>query len=510
MSHSSSLGFSLCVVALFSLPAFSKEPNDAEQPIRSADELVALMAGGNLYWFSQSRAQTKNDVTRAAEELASLKDEAIPALTKGLESNDDTIRLNCVYVLRSIDTPASLALCVRAASDAHPKVRAMAVRFLPAYGDDEGRRAVIEALKDPDPEVRELAVEAFSPEHARRALERYWIALSSNQGTEHSCVESWRRLRRGYGGEMGGYGSGGLSESELKARASFIGTAIDCRRDATAVLLMPLLDDPRTQSAAARVLGDLGTSNAGRPLLALLDADDGRVRSAAISSLGKLKEKRFTVYILPALKDGDPSVRTAAAVALGEIGDMRATQGLIAGLSDEHAVFRMNCATALGKIGDHRAGEHLIALLDDPNGGIRTAAAEALGQIGDPNAVEALCAYLWNSRGSRDPNETWIAARALGQLRDPRSIDALQQYPFVTQADGKEICQALTQIRHPDAIAAIVKMCLETRNRNVHFCATSALRRLVGSFSVRPSKDEVAEWWESNREYYYRPEEDSD
>lgn len=448
MSGRFALQYALCI-AVFALPAPAQRQraHDAMPLPEAPDELVALLAGEHLPTAFRKRAIPNTPGVRAASALMGMKDDAVPALTRGMESDDYRIRLNAVYVLDRINTPATLPARIKAASDAHPQVRAQAVSGLPAYNGDEAHRALLKALKDPDSAVRNAAAGAFRPRDEK--------ALPGNS-----------------------------------------------IRYATAGVLIPLLDDPATQYAAADTLGRLGMNIAARPLLKLLKAEDKEVRWAAVQALGRLKDKQVAVELAAAMRDEDAHVRMYAAGALGELGDLRTTPALVEALSDREVFVRRDAAGALGRIGDLRAVPSLLVLLEDPDEWVRASAADALGQIGDVRAVEPLCRAL-----ARDGRETGSVARALGRLRDPRAIEALTRCllgPEPRPEGSQEAATALAQIRHPDSVAALVKVIINTGSGQLNTDARRALGELTGVTFYHEANEKIAEWWNQNREEYYR------
>lgn len=443
MSGFPSLRLAVCLIVLIPGLAFAQQARDAE---RLPDELVARMAGGHLASAAAMRKKPDSPAWRAAEALVRMKDAAVPALARALQSDDRTIRLNAVFVLNWIGTPATLPPRIKSVSDPDPEVRAQAVAGLPAYKNAEARRAVLGALKDPDTSVRNAAIRAFQPRND---------------------------------------GPGNLVRFSI-ARA-----------------LIPLLDDPGTQFAAAEVLGQLGMNIAARPLLKLLKVEDKHIRSEAVKALGRLKDKQVAMELAAALRDREPHVRMRAAWSLGEIGDLRTTPALVALLSDEESFVRAAVAVALGRTGDRRAVPSLIPLLEDSDERVRAAAAEALGQIGDARAVAPLGRLL--VRGGREAS---AVARALGRLRDLRAIEPLTDY-LLARGSSPEGCReavdALAQIRHPDSVSALVKVILNTRDNLTGHHARRVLGDLVGAAFAYKPPETVAKWWELNRNDYLRP-----
>ncbi|SIO29926.1 HEAT repeat [Singulisphaera sp. GP187] len=446
MSYHISLRFAVCLFVLSTSPGFGQQAPDPEALPNNPDKLVASMAGEHLPSAAKMRVISKTPGWHAAKVLVSLKDDAVPALAKGLESEDRTIRLNTVFVLSQIGTPAALRLLIKSVSDSDPEIRALAVAGLPTYKSDEARQAVLRTLKDPAPAVRNAAIMALQPREEK-------------------------------------------PDNQI--------------RFATASVLIPLLDDATTQYAAVDVLGKLGMNIAALPLVKRLKSEDKSVRSAVARALGQLKDNQVAMQLTDALRDSDRYVRMYAANSLGEIGDLRTTPALVKLLSGNESFLRRDAAIALGKIGDLRAVPRLLPLLEDPEEMVRFAAAEALGQIGDPRAVEPLCRSLL--RTGRDHSSV---ARALGRLRDPHAIKPLTDYLLNDEMrpDGfREAVNALAQIHHPDAVAAIVKVILNTRNDLVGPKARQALRDVIGiSFAHEPTET-IAKWWDLNREDHLRP-----
>jgi HEAT repeat protein len=424
-----------------------------------ANRLVQLLGDGNLQRTFTLHVIPNTVAVRAAKTLIKMADDAVPALEKALSSSNEQLRFNVVYVLARIPTIATspgyggiqaarnpdaiVSALIRAASDPHAPVRALAVGSLPAYTSEEVRRILLAALNDVEPQVRNAAIAALAP---------------------------WNEMR---------------PDSDV--------------RHATARAIIPLLDNVATQYDAARTLGKLRSNVAAIPLLKLLGASDKHLRSEAARALGSIKDKQIVVELCAGLKDADPHVRMCVCRALGDIGDMRATPALLETLTDKDDP-RREAAIALGKIGDFRASDKLIQLLEDPDEHVRSAAAEALGIIGDKRAISPIGKLLL-----RNDRQASAAAGALGRIRDPQAIEPLKQFLLLPDLDWKvaeAAAQALGQIRHPDAIAALVEA--SKTQGNQQFTSRFVLSQITGySFDSRP-QEVIDAWWQSNREHYYR------
>lgn len=452
MRNQRPLYLSLWMLAL--LPAHTVAQQDRDPRNRSAEplsssaaELVAALTGEDLSFTTKRRRASTSKAALAAAALIGMGEAVLPELQQGLQADDALLRKNTVYVLARIGIPETLPLRIKAAADADVRVRAYALSGLPGYGHQAARNVLLQALQDPNSDIRDAAIRAFRP--------------SSNEPP---------------------------------------GNAI---RYSTAKILIPLLDDPATQRTAAIVLGRLDSNVAARPLLKLLAADDKRVRMAAVEALGQLRDQQIAVELTAALRDENIYVRMRTLISLGEISDMRTTPAVVSMLDDQTASLRREAAATLGKIGDLRAVSALLAALEDEEPQVRIAAANSLGVIGDITAVEPLCDRLGQSGA-----ESAAAARALGELRDPRAISALVDALQSAQASSDlshAAAQALAEIRHPDAVAGLVQAVLETENSNSRLAARRALGQATGrSFSFEPNET-IAAWWKLHRHEYLQP-----
>jgi beta-lactamase regulating signal transducer with metallopeptidase domain len=141
---------------------------------------------------------------------------------------------------------------------------------------------------------------------------------------------------------------------------------------------------------AAFNLGQLGDPRAIPPLTAALKDADADVRQQSVFALGQLHAKEAVPALTAALKDENADVRQQAAFALGQLGDRSAVQPLLGALKDTDADVRQQAAFALGQVGDTTAVPALVQALSDEKSDVRQQAAFALAQVGDASAVDAL------------------------------------------------------------------------------------------------------------------------
>jgi HEAT repeat protein len=410
----------------------------------AADELVANLVGEDLSSSFKMHVVRQTPAVQAAGALIKMKDDAVPALAKALEWKDVLQRLNVVFVLDRIGTPATIPALIHALSDESPKVRALSVAHLPVWTDEKARTAAMNALKDEDGKVRKAAAGAFEFDMRRRDRR-------SETGPDNNI------------------------------------------RYTVASAILPLLDDPDTRYAAARALGTIGMNVAAKPLAKALAEDTGSVRTVILEAIGQLGDKQVTLDVLPFLQDKDALIRPYAARTLGELADIRATLALVRASSDPQADLRGAAAAALGQIGDRRGVPSLITLLKDSDKLVSGTAAKALAQVGDPAAIKPLIDMLRSKSPAAES-----AAFALGQFRDPSTIEALRVY-LMDKPESEVAAKALGNIPHPDSVAALISVAIKGKS-NV---ARGAVGSLIGCTCTAQSETAIEAWWKANRGSYF-------
>lgn len=241
-------------------------------------------------------------------------------------------------------------------------------------------RALLEAVRDPDLEVRRAAI---------RSLARY-----EDPGTAGAFREA-------------------LRDPDAEIRASAV-QALESLKDRSSVgAIAALLRDENVEvrRAAADALDDLPAGAARGELIAALRDPDAEVRSSVIGALAKLKDPASVEALTAAMKDPKPDVRARAIEALHELELPSPPPGLLEALRDPNASVRHQAAHAVGHYQDARAVPTLRTMIEDPNAEVREAAVEALAEIRTEAAIDALMSAL----KSKDPKVRRAAADALGQ-----------------------------------------------------------------------------------------------
>lgn len=254
-------------------------------------------------------------------------------------------------VIRSLEEQGVIAQYLRETRSPLKWSRAHALRILGELKVPASVPALLAALEDKDPDVRNVAA---------RSLGKMKL-----QAAEEALV-----------------GLLGKHEQSVSARIAAICIEMGSR---TAPLLIRALRDgtPKARFWAARILGEIRESRAARSLGdALLDPDPD-VRSAAAWALGTVADPSTAAMLETALRDPVWYVRAHAAEALGKIGDTSMAAPLGRMLEDRSWWVRKNALDALVRFGE-AAKPALFSALESQDRFARDCAGEALATLGAP------------------------------------------------------------------------------------------------------------------------------
>jgi HEAT repeat protein len=267
----------------------------------------------------------------AAEEIAELE------LTSRLD------------VIRILEERGLIAKALRRSKSRHKWTRAHAVRVLGELRVPASVPAVLKALEDRDPDVRNVAA---------RALGRMNL-----QATDEALIALL-----------------GRHDQAVSARIAAMCIEIGPR---TAPLLIQTLREgsPKARFWAARILGEIREASAATPLGEALQDPEPDVRSAAARALGVIADRATTTLLQTALGDPIWFVRAHAAEALGRIGDPLMANPLARVLGDRSWWVRRNALDALVRLGE-AARPALVRALNSEDRFARDCAIEALTLMG--------------------------------------------------------------------------------------------------------------------------------
>jgi HEAT repeat protein len=253
-------------------------------------------------------------------------------------------------------------------------VRSAAAAALGRLGDAQAIQGLMNALKDPEPEVRAAAIGAIGG------------------FATHDSLEAIANLL--------------LDDPELMPRQAAVRALVRTGREDVIPYLMEALRDSywwyEREQATAELLEAIAGMGAAAvpPLIEALGDSEGTVRRMAASVLGQLRDPRALEPLRMALYDTHFDVCQAAALALAALG-APALPVLVEAMGHPEAWIRQQAIIGLGKIQDAQVAPALLSLLHDENRDVRMQAIRTLGDLGAASALPLL-QELAASRADRE------------------------------------------------------------------------------------------------------------
>jgi HEAT repeat protein len=174
-----------------------------------------------------------------------------------------------------------------------------------------------------------------------------------------------------------------LADSDPDVRETVVMTLGRMRDERIVPALLPLLKDSNTdvREHVVFALSRSGDPRAAAAVMTMIDDASPDVRQQAVHLLGQSRNRDAVPALLKALKDSSADVRQQAVFGLGQLRDASAVEPLLEALKDSSADVRQQAAFALGQTRDPRALPALTAALRDADADVRQQAAFAIGQI---------------------------------------------------------------------------------------------------------------------------------
>jgi HEAT repeat protein len=439
----------------------------------------------------------------AADALAAFGEPVLPALTGALGSPSVLVRITASRALGTMGHVGGIPPLIERLADEVLEVRRAAAHALGEIGspaitplawvlqkggvveklsaldalgaifDDRATEAILGAMHDDDPDVRERAAKVLR----RRELLDVWRNAWLQRVEEEDEVEA----------------IGTLHLDDEKAFADSGAREID-----------NLITALKEQKGTAQVAASMRLMMMGRPavegLIRALRNEDRALQMAAAELLGEMREVAVDP-LMDALQDADTFVRTVAARNLGKIGSERSIEALIATLHREHnARVKATVAEALGYIGHRRSIDPLVVALRDRDEEVQIAAAYSLGYIGDRQAIEPLIQALNDvdyrvrqvalqalNDSSGLPQEHLVNALKYGEKEFKMGVaEALDQIGWTPDDREEEACYLIAKGRWgeleylgPDAVGPLLEVYADTAS-DLRFEAVRAIARIGG------------------------------
>jgi hypothetical protein len=174
-----------------------------------------------------------------------------------------------------------------------------------------------------------------------------------------------------------------LADSDPDVREMVVMTLGRMRDERIVPALLPLLKDSSAdvREHVVFALTRSGDPRAVAAVMTMVDDASADVRQQAVHLLGQSRNREAIPALLKALKDPSEDVRQQAVFGLGQLRDAGSVDPLLDALKDSSADVRQQAAFALGQIRDPKALPALTAALRDAVADVRQQAAFSIGQI---------------------------------------------------------------------------------------------------------------------------------
>ncbi|HXI55025.1 MAG TPA: HEAT repeat domain-containing protein, partial [Polyangia bacterium] len=243
-------------------------------------------------------------------------------------------------------------------------------------------------------------------------------------------------------------------DSAEKTRAAAMRSLGQCADDlrATAYLLKGLGDaDSWVRYYACQALGKLAFEPAAQAIVQLLSDPAGQVRVAAIEALSCLNSDAAVKALKAAAADPDADIQRAAIVGLGVAKRAEGLPLILNAVRAPEASTRLVAISALAGFRTAEVLEAYRAAASDPDDSVRTAAVGFLAAMPGAVATKVLVDLL-HTLPSTDQVLTALSLNVEGRVAG--LVAALQD---ADDEIAPGITSALTRLRRPDAVAALIK-----------------------------------------------------
>jgi cyclophilin family peptidyl-prolyl cis-trans isomerase/HEAT repeat protein len=369
-----------------------------------------------------------------------------------------------------------VAPLINALADPDPEVRQMAAFALGLLGDRSARDALIAALGDPEPVVKGSAAEALGLIGDPAAAEP--IARMATQVVDAAALA-----------QIAANGANADEDVRDTPAAAFrLGIFALVRLKAYPALASAVLDasgQPRVHWwPVAYALQRIDDPRAFTALAALAKDEHPYTRAFAAKGLGGLKNRDAVPLLVPLVAAPERAVAVEAIRALGRIGDPAGAAPLLAVIQARtppkgDPTLRIEAVAAIGGVGAGASGvpgvfDTLLDLLADSNPLVRAAAIASLAQVDRDGFVTTLSAL--------DPDADWKVRAALASVLGtlPPAAGLARLRAMLSDADQRVIppvLESLAKIAPPDAGAVMIAH-LKADDPMVRAAAADALGEL--------------------------------
>jgi len=447
-------------------------------------------------------------------------------LWKLLQDGAEAVRVAASGALVSLHETVPVPPDVSALRDTRPEVRRLAVATLGKIGDKNVVPLLLGALEDENEMVRQEAIRAVADRPPQEAAGKALLKRLHDPNVEVRTA-AVSALRAHLTPQVIQELEAALKDPDWHVRAATIlalgrrDNPILSEPDVVQAIVMALQSDEfaLVRDRAADALRFVNPKLVAQSLVEVLISTNRAVRFHAVRSIchsritdtlpllmehtkhpdADVREHIMDVFgaigganqvpkILETLDDAEPRVRLAAVRALSQLAPRENGAALAQRLSDADPHVRAAAARGLGLAGDKTQVPKLIPLLRDNLGYVRAAAAEALGKLGDRAAVGPLL-ELFTGQSSD--------GSGLGLVVDPGRGSETNRLEITVSEQRAIVARALGELRPPDAVDALIKHGLQSKDANLQRISAHALGKIGDRRAVEPLMESVRPYYET-------------
>ncbi len=387
------------------------DPDPAVQV--QAIQTVAQFGGEGAHRLVLAKADSRVPMVRdaAIEALPKFGDDSISALTSLLDyGKPDDVRVASIRALGTMGTRESLIYLKKALADPSPLVRYYTILTLgdtadPSILDDLSRH-----MDDADATVREAVSDVFGrmPDAGRPHLFRIL-----REGNMLQKITAATAIRKGRYRPAGPLLVEAMRDPSPDVKVAAVAATMVLADPASVESLVNGLRDPDIRWMCVLALRQFGDANirpllrrtndpeldywkhyvlegmGDRVLEGCLDAlgkeDDIGTRISTLCTMRQIKDIRAVYPIIRLL--GDDRLGFVAGFVLAQMGEV-AVEPLLLSTQDENPAVRARAATALGEIGLDRVVRPLRDLMQDKDPQVRQAAERAIRKIARDDSAQ--------------------------------------------------------------------------------------------------------------------------
>ncbi len=458
-----------------------EEEQVAVEPAMSEDELERYaIAEGRL-------ASADRDVRqKAAIELLGMKDPhaLAPVLERMRQAPDPTLRVDMIEAAAFCKDHRCFGAILDALKDEDPAVKQAAASALGRFSDPQEVEAMMKVVSESSrsPAECELLFEALGEGLCVRAIP---VLLEGLEGDRPAVREAaWRALKQVSGRDFPpqtepwkdwwASNKHRTREDVLEERVWSLERSVEAGRHRN--------EELREQLAELYALMMSPAAGTPQGLLEALRSRHPRVREYASLRLASLEPEALSSLSLDdwetyealgeALAAHDPQLRERVVRFIAKLKGRFRSPLLLSALDDEDPNVLLEALDAVSGEIDAAAVPRLEAALGNRHPEVREKAVKALGKVGSERAVELLLTAL----SDEEEDVRWIAVDALCELRAAVAVPQLCELlgkdpsPLVRQITAT----TLGELGQPAAIPAL-REALKDENKRVRTCAVSAL-----------------------------------